>query len=157
MGIYLDLLMSHIDFIRGGNTLVAAKSTVKIFSRGMSMFGSYDQAYRYTYLFRNGTITKYAKYPRDFHVSGLFQEGEMLNCTYITVANLLTGAAPSDFQFDEAYQDFHGEISKHLRKHGIPEQYVSGNNRECIAHIARFLCQHPLAPLETWDSLILGE
>ncbi|MDR1037946.1 MAG: hypothetical protein LBT40_15690 [Deltaproteobacteria bacterium] len=149
--------MGIFDYFKGGNILVAAKSTVKIFLEGMSMFGSYDRAYRYTYIFRNNTVTRYVKHQRDFLVSKMFQEGAIVNCTYITVANLNTGAAPKDILFYETFHSFHEEISGYLRKYGIPEQYVSGNNRECIAHIANFLCRMPVVPPEMRDALILHE
>jgi len=153
----MGILGGIFDFFKGGNPLLAAKSTVEIFSEGVSMFGSYDRAYRYTYIFRNNTITKYAKHQRDFLVSKLFQEGAMVNCTYITVANLNTGAAPQNIQFYETFSDFSEEIARHLRKYGIPEKYVSGDNSTCIAHIAHFLCQQPIVPPEMRDALILSE
>jgi hypothetical protein len=153
----VGLLGSISDYFKGGNPLVAAKSTVEIFSEGLSMFGTYERAYRYTYIFRNNTITRYAKHPRDFFVSKLFKEGAMINCTYITVANLNTGAAPRYVQFFDTFDDFSHEIAQHLRNNGIPEEYVSGDNSACIAHIADFLRQMPIVPGGAMrEALILG-
>ena len=42
--------MGILDFFMGGNSRVAAKSTVDIFNDGISMYGDLDLAYRYTYI-----------------------------------------------------------------------------------------------------------
>jgi hypothetical protein len=147
--------MGIFDFFRGGNPLVAAKSTVKIFNEGLSTFGSYDRAFRYTYIFRNNTITRWAKHQRDLRVSEMFKEGAILNCTYITIAELNTGAAPKHVLFHETYDDFSGKISSYLRQEGIPEKYVSRNNRKCIAHIAAVLSEVNIIPPNLRDVLIM--
>jgi hypothetical protein len=147
--------MGILDFFIGGNPLVAAKSTIDIFFEGLNLYGSYERAYRYTYIFRNNTITKYIKYPRDVLVAQMFQDGSILNCTDITVANLHTGAAPQNHPYSWTYDDFNKKISGYLRKGNIPERYVSGDNFSCIAHIADFLSTIPIVLPEIREDLIL--
>lgn len=151
----LEVKLGILDYFIGGNPLISAKSTVKIFFEGKNIFGSLEKAYRYLYIFRNNTITKHLRCDRDILVSEMFQSGEMINCTYITIANLNTGAAPKNTLFEETYFQFHDEISNYLREYGIPEQYVSGNNRDCIEHIANYLCTYPIVSPEIRNQLIL--
>lgn len=153
--IKLGILEGVLDYFRGGNPLVAAKSTVEIFFEGQNYFGSLERAYRYLYIFRNNTITKHLSCERDALVSEMFQYGEMINSTYITIANLNTGAAPKNIMFEETFFQFNNEVSGYLRKFGIPEQYVSGDNRTCIEHIAKFLRTSPVVPPELRNQLIM--
>jgi len=147
--------MGLFSSLFGGNVRAAAKSTADLFFEGRQLYGSNEAAYRYTYIFRNNTITRNAQYPRDHLVSEMFRSGEIGNCTYITVGNLNTGAAPVHTHFMETFASFHEEISNYLRGFGIPEQYVSGDNRGSTAHIAQFLSKQPIVPPEMWEPLIL--
>ena len=42
--------MGILDFLIGGNSRVAANSTIDIFNDGISMFKDLERAYRYTYI-----------------------------------------------------------------------------------------------------------
>lgn len=146
--------MGIIDFFIGGNTRVSAKSTVDIFNEGVSMYGDFDHAYRYTYIFRLSTIARYIKHERDEYVVTLFRRGDILNCTYITAANLNTGAAPKDIYFPQTYQDFHEGISENLRKFNMPEKYISGDNYDCVVHILKYLQENLYVPPNMYDRLV---
>ena len=127
--------MSFFDFFTGGNSKVAARSTMNIFDDAISKYGNIGDAYKFTYMFRYTTIKKNSKYLRDMHVINLFMNGEIRNFTDITVANLNTGAAPRNIYFEQTYVDFQNNISKHLRKFGLPEQLVTGDNTKIIEEL----------------------
>lgn len=147
--------MGLFDFISGGNCKISSKSTIDIFNDGVSRYTSLDQAYRYTYIFRSNTIVKHLRSERDGYAAVLFQQGKILNCTYITAANLNTGAAPRGVYFQQTYQNFHKKISQHLRVGGMPEKYISGNNVELIADILPYLCANTVVSSDVLDQLVM--
>jgi hypothetical protein len=87
----------------------------------------------------------------------MFRKGEILNCTFITVANLNTLAAPKDIYFYETYLDFEKEIADRLRNIGIPEQYISGFNLDDITNIIDYLRINPVVDPSIRESLILKD
>ena len=146
--------MGILDFFMGGNSRVAAKSTVDIFNDGISMYGDLDLAYRYTYIFRSNTIAKHIQHQRDVYVANLFRQGDIANLTHITIANLNTGAAPSGVYFEQTYHDFHQGVSKDLRKFGVPEKYITGQNTDSVIHILNYLAENEIVPSEMYDCLV---
>jgi hypothetical protein len=146
--------MGILDFLTGGNPKVAAKSTIDIFNDELSYYGDLESAYRYTYIFRFNTIVKYVKHNRDYYVVDLFRQGKIINCTYITVANLNTGAAPNEVFFEQTYTDFHKGISENLRKFGMPEKYIAGDNKDSVTHMLKYLKGNERVPSEMYDSLV---
>ncbi|PHM72274.1 hypothetical protein [Xenorhabdus sp. KJ12.1] len=131
--------MGFFDYITGGNVKVAAKFTAILYREGLNIYGNDELAFRYTYIFRNNTIRRYADNQRDLMVSELFQRGEIRNCTDITIAHLNTGAAPKSVHISETYKDFNEKVINYLRKFGIPEKYITGDNKKTISHIADYL------------------
>ena len=148
--------MSIIDFFLGGNTRVAAKSTVDIFNDGMSTYSDPICAYRYTFIFRFNTIARHANCPRDFRCIELFCGGRIINCTHITVANLNTGAAPQNTRFEDTYADFSESITKHLQRFGLPKEMIFGNNSNYVSHMLSHMTTGERIPSELQDKLILN-
>lgn len=147
--------MGFFDFLSGGNSKVAARSTLNVFNDGISMFSSEENAYKYLYIFRYNTISKYIKNKRDEHAASLFRDGKILNCTDITVANLNTGAAPSNIYFEQTHQSFHEGISKHLRSFGMQERYITGNNNNLVLGIISYLRENNIVPSNEFKRLIV--
>jgi len=145
--------MGIFDYFKGGNTLVAAKSICKIFAYGLSDYETLERAYRYTYIFRNNTIAKHAKYGRDFDILKRFQQARIRNCTDIAIATL-AGAAPKNTDFHSLYYSFGDKTSLFLKEYGIPEQYIYGDNRQCIGHIAEFISHTNVVTPQKQDELI---
>jgi len=146
--------MGFLDFLIGGNIRIAAKSTAGLFAEGQRLYGSNESAYRHTYIFRNNTITRWAKRPKNLYVAELFRSGGILNCTYITIASLNTDAAPAHVYFEETFDSFNKEVANYLREYGVPEKYVSGDNRGCTAHISEFLMKQNIVPQGVWKTLV---
>jgi hypothetical protein len=146
-----------LDFVLGGNIRIAAKNTASIFNDGLRMYGSEKYAFRYLYIVGHTFIRKYSKSEKDLYVASLFQYGLMFNCTFITIANLSTGAAPESTLFEQTYDDFNEQTSKYLRKFCIPEQYITGDNINAIKHIITFINEHGVVPESMRDQLVMFE
>lgn len=118
--------MGFFDFLTGGNSKVAAKTTASVFNYGLELYGNEEEAFVYTYINRCETIAKYIKCSRDEGVVHLLCGGYLSNLTQLAIASLATGAAPKWVPYDQTYEDFHESVSKHLIKFGMPEEYVNG-------------------------------
>lgn len=67
-------------------------------------------------------------------------ENDIGNMTELVVADLNINASLKQTPYQETYDSFHTEIEQYLIKHGIPPQYVYGDNTEFTHNIvAKFV------------------
>lgn len=111
-----------LDFITGGNPKVCANMIAdRYFEKG-----DYWQtvwSYRDEAVMRGRTM-------RLLQYNDLLQGWKMPNLTVLCAIDLNVYAGPSNTSLVETLSFVKGDIEKHLRKRGIPEQFISGDNSD---------------------------
>lgn len=111
-----------IHFVQGGNAKVSAE-------RISDAFFNHQRDYQATLDVNCARMVGAAPYANNLDFLQAIENEEILNFVDLVVLDLHTFAAPRGTPLRHTEEDFREKAAKLLRGRGIPEQFISGDNR----------------------------
>lgn len=117
------------DYVTGGNPKVAAKSIYNVHSLTN---GNFIESFTIRWNSLVSTLVNMPKLSKTVTIANKVLNKELKNYTDLALFSLSMEAAPQNTTYYETDKIFRPKIEKYLRELGIPEPFITGDNRNLI-------------------------